>query len=303
MRKPLSTSLPLLFLTALASAALAGVALAVDGEARLLTVEITPDVVYGHKSGMALTYDVIQPAQANGAGILYMVSGGWFSRWSPPEKTAENFEGLLDKGFTVFAVRHGSAPRFKVPEAVEDVKLATRFIRLHAADYGVDSDRLGVFGGSAGGHLSLMLGTTGDEGDADSKDPALRESSRVAAVVAYFPPVDLRESVGPNDRFPALDFDLTLAAAVSPILHVSPDDVPTLMIHGDKDTLVPLHNSERILKAFEEVGVGTDLIVLEGAGHGFRGAHAETAREAMANWFETHLGGAQAYSEDQSTAR
>ena len=87
----------------------------------LVPISITPDVIYGHKMGMALTFDVLRPANANGAGVMFMVSGGWFSRHSPPERTALRFTELLGEGFTVFAVRHGSAPLFKVPEAVDDV--------------------------------------------------------------------------------------------------------------------------------------------------------------------------------------
>ena len=152
--------------------------------------------------GMALTFDVLKPATANGAGVLFMVSGGWVSSWSPPEQTATRFEALLDGGFTVFAVRHGSSPLFKVPDAVDDVRRATRYIKANAREWGVDPDRLGVFGGSAGGHLSLMLGTTGDAGDPAASDPVLRESSKVAAVVAYFPPVDLSSTRRPQRPVP-----------------------------------------------------------------------------------------------------
>ena len=77
---------------------------------------------------------------------------------------------------------------------------------------------------------------------------------------------------------------------MSPILFVSADDAPSLMIHGDKDELVPLRNSERILEAFKGAGVATELVVIPGGKHGFEGAHAETARDAMVRWFETHLG-------------
>ena len=85
-------------------------------------VQITSDVVYGHKSGLALTFDVYTPTEnANGAGVLFMVSGGWFSFWTPPEKALDRFKPLTDKGFTVFAVRHGSSPKFSIPEAVADV--------------------------------------------------------------------------------------------------------------------------------------------------------------------------------------
>jgi acetyl esterase/lipase len=259
--------------------------------------KITPDVVYGHKAGMALTFDVIQPKKPNGAGVLFMMSGGWFSVWIPPEGFVspdapfgfKHFRDLVDKGYTLFIVRHGSAPQFKVPEAVDDVRRAVRYIRLHADDYGIDPDRIGVCGGSAGGHLSLMLGTASDDGNNDAKDDVDRTSNRVAAVVAYFPPVDLREWVGPNDKFPALEFDPQLAESVSPVLHVTADDPPTLLIHGDKDDLVKLDNSERIVTELKKHKVPCDLVVIEGAGHGFGGDDGKRASQKLIDWFETHL--------------
>jgi len=252
-------------------------------------VHITPDVVYGHKDGMALTYDVIQPGNPNGAAILFMVSGGWFSRYAPPENAAKQFSEMLDGGYTLYMVRHGSAPKFKVPEAVADVEKAVAHIHDHASEHGVDHSRLGVFGGSAGGHLSLMLGcATGPVGEAPDAD-AIAGTGRVSAVVAYFPPVDLRQIIGPNDRFPALDFDAEDAAYVSPILHVTPDDPPTLLVHGDKDDLVPIITSETIHAAFNENKVTTDFITIPGAGHGFRGNDAEVAMNAVIAWFDEHL--------------
>ena len=171
---------------------------------------ITPDVVYGHKAGMALTFDVIRPAKQNGAAVLFMVSGGWYSFWVPPENLMSDqpllgltyLRNLVDKGYTLFVVRHGSAPQFKVPEAVADVRRAVRYIRANSEKFGIDQNRLGVCGGSAGGHLSLMLGTASDDGAKDAKDDVDRKSDRVAAVVAYFPPVDLREILDWKDRFP-----------------------------------------------------------------------------------------------------
>ncbi len=257
------------------------------------SIKITPDVVYGHKHGMALTMDVYKPAQDNGIGILFMVSGGWFSGWAPPEKTMGLFKPLLDKGFTVFAVRHGSSPKYVIPEIVPDVRRSVRFVRLHAKNYGVDPERLGVCGFSAGGHLSLILGTTSDKGNPDAKDEVLRVSNRVAAVVAYFPPTDLRSLVTPDNpyvkNFPALGFDPNDVNDVSPLLHTSSDDPPTLMVHGDKDWLVPLWHSEKMCEALKARGVDSELLVIKGAGHGFSGEDGERANKAWVAWFEKHL--------------
>src|SRR5437867_5690836 len=83
--------------------------------------KILADQIYGRKDGMALTLDVIQPAKANGAGILWIQSGGWYSTWAEPKLLAAVSKPYLDKGFTMFIVRHGSAPKYTVPEAVQDV--------------------------------------------------------------------------------------------------------------------------------------------------------------------------------------
>lgn len=267
-------------------------------------VDITADVIYGHKAGMALTFDVFTPkSDRNGAAVLFMVSGGWYSVWRPPEDRAPRFRSLLEKGFTVFAVHHGSSPRFNLPEVVEDVRRAVRFIRFHAEDYGIDEARMGVWGGSAGGHLSLMLGTASDKGRPGAEDEILQTGDRVAAVVAFYPPVDVRgsnmwalragESNPRLDRYrPALTFDTSLSPSVSPLLHVSPDDPPTLLVHGDADTLVPVTTSKTIHAEFKKFRVETELVVIEGGGHGFREpAHRARANEAMVDWFVKHLAG------------
>ena len=252
-------------------------------------VEITPDVVYGHKDGMALTFDVFRPGEPNGAAILYMVSGGWVSRWSPPEATARRFSALLDEGFTVLAVRHGSSPRYKVPEAEADVRRALRYVHRNAAALDIDADRIGVYGGSAGGHLSLMLGLVSDEGQ-QSADPVLQAPSRVSAVVAYYPPVDLRAMVGPNERFPALDFPRERAESISPVLYATSDDPPTLLIHGDADELVNISHSVRMQEALRGAGVASEFITIPGGDHGFRNPeHRARAEAAMVEWFVRHL--------------
>lgn len=264
-------------------------------------VEIIPDVVYGHKDGMALTFDVLKPkANANGAAVIYMVSGGWVSNYTPPPQMAERdpFKDLLDKGFAVITLRHGGSPKYLIPDIVADVRRGVRFIHYNAKQWGIDPNRLGVYGGSAGGHLSLMIGTASDNGDPNGKEDFLKESDRVASVVALFPPVDLRpiaRGLNPErngtstDRFPALNFEKEKAADYSPIVFVTPDDPPTLLIHGDKDTLVPIINSKLIYEAFQKNNVKTNFITIEGGEHGFRGEDAKRANAAMVAWFEQTL--------------
>ncbi|MBL8815037.1 MAG: alpha/beta hydrolase [Planctomyces sp.] len=261
---------------------------------------ITPDVIYGHKAGMALTYDVVQPVKSpKGVAVLFMMSGGWVSPWSPPEsivrpapKNHNLFEKIVDHGYTLIIVRHGSSPYFKVPDAVSDVKLAIRHIRSNAERFHVDPNRIGVCGGSAGGHLSLCLGTMGEDGDPNSSDPLNQVSSRVQAVAAYFPPTDIREYVNHetlSKTFPAIVFPTEEAPGISPLLAVTSDDAPSLLIHGDKDELVPISHSERQKEAMDKVGVRCELIVVKGAAHGFNPEQTQQAEAALIAWFDEHL--------------
>src|SRR5437764_2334412 len=147
------------------------------------------DVMYGRKFGTALTMDVFTPkAKANGAGVIVVVSGGWKSDVGNINPAFA--EPFLKRGYTVFAVVHGSQPKFTVPEIVEDMHRAVRFIRHNASRFKINPDRLGIYGASAGGHLSLMMGTTGKVGDPKAADPVDRTSSRVQAVACFFPPTD-----------------------------------------------------------------------------------------------------------------
>ncbi len=250
-------------------------------------IAITPDIVYGHKDGMALTFDVFQPKEnAKGIGLLFMVSGGWVSMWTEPTKLQPMIQPLLDSGYTVFAVRHGSSPRYLIPEIAADVRSALKFIHSHAAEYKVDPSKLGVFGFSAGGHLSLVLGTM-------TNDQKATDAPHVAAVVAVFPPTDLGPYVDPKsplrEQFPALKFDPAKANDYSPLMHVTADDAPTLLIHGDKDELVPIWHSQKIAAAFGEAKVPAELITIEGAAHGFNAEGNKRMVKGMVEWFDQHL--------------
>lgn len=262
--------------------------------------KIVPDVVYGHKDGMALTYDVISPEKPNGAAIVWVQSGGWYSVWQEPKNLAAASGPYLAKGYTMVILRHGSAPKYTVVDAAQDVRRGVRAIRMNAKDHGIDPDRLGVMGGSAGGHLSLMLGTSGDDGNAKSADPVLKHSSRVAAVVALYPPTDLRgwtkeppEAIKKHPGLkPPLTFDETLTPYVSPITLVTEKSAPTLLIHGDKDELVPVEHSKNIVPVFEKAKVPVKLVVVEGAGHGYSPKqNADIVLPAMIGWFDEYLKG------------
>lgn len=259
---------------------------------------IRPDVVYGHKDGLALTFDVFMPAKPNGAAILFMMSGGWYSNYVEPKAMLPMARGIVDKGYTFFIVRHGSAPKYTVPEAFADVKRAVRFIRLNASQFNIDPNRLGVTGGSAGGHLTLMLATTGDDGDPDAKDELGRTSSRIAAAVALYPPTDLRGWVKePPEAIrkipalkPPLTFDPKLEESVSPVMHASSDDAPTLLIHGDKDPLVPLEHSHNMVKAMEKAMMKGELLVIKDGTHSFTPQqNQQQVVPVMMKWFDQHL--------------
>jgi acetyl esterase/lipase len=254
---------------------------------------VTRDVVFGHKDGLALTLDVLRPARPNGAAVIAIVSGGWQSSVEMSRLIVDGYLSPLlnEKGFTVFAVRHGSSPRYPMSEIVADVRRAVRFVRQNAGEYGVAPDRIGVYGGSAGGQLALLLGTTADSGDASASDVVLRASSRVAAVVAYFAPTDL--SRWENRRgFPATALPEAEAARYPPIRFVSPGSAPSLIVHGDVDRVVPIVEGETMYAALSRAGVAASFLRIDGAGHGFDGADLARVNAAMVRWFELHLRGA-----------
>jgi acetyl esterase/lipase len=273
------------------------------------------DVIYGRKYGTALTMDVFSPKEKpNGRGVISVVSGGWFSSHDL-DGILPGFTPLTERGYTVFAVVHGSQPKYTIPEIIEDMERAVRFVRFHAADYGIDDDYIGIYGSSAGGHLSLMQGTAGDEGDPKAADPIDRISSRVQAVVCFFPPTDFLNYGKANENalgrgtlwdlkapFDFHEFDakqkmfvkvtdeekiLAIGREISPINHVSADDPPTLIFHGDKDWIVPIQQSEIIVDKLQKAGVEAKLVVKPGAEHGWPDTSKEMSM--LVDWFDRYL--------------
>ena len=274
----------------------------------------TRDVIYGKKYGMALTMDVFTPKRdANGAAIIAVISGGFFSR--PEMIQPVYYNELVNRGFTVFAVLHGSQPKYTIPEIIADMHRAVRFIRYHAGDYHIDPERMGIVGGSAGGHLALMQGAAGDKGDPKASDPVDRTSSRVQSVACFFPATDFMNFGGQGKEhygdvvglpfraaFDYHEFDKAqgryirvtdkeklreISRKVSPITHVTAENPPTLIIHGDKDGLVPIQQSQRIMAKYQELGVTAKLITKPGADHGWAGMDKDFV--TIAEWFEKYL--------------
>lgn len=263
------------------------------------------DVIYGRKFGTALTLDVFQPEKPNGFGIIFVVSGGWFSAHEVINPGA--LKPFLDRGYTIFPVVHGSQPKFQIPEIIQDMHRAVRFIRHNAKKYGVDPNKLGVTGGSAGGHLSLVLGTgLGATNAPSAADPVDRESSAVAAVACFFPPTDFLNYGKPGEdgvgfgvlkgfkaAFGARADDpeerKKLGHEISPIYFITSNTAPTLILHGDADLLVPIQQAETFLKRAEEAGVKTKLVVKKGEAHGWKEWVADFAQ--FTDWFDENLRG------------
>ena len=257
---------------------------------RFEDIEVTRDVVYGRRDGMALTYDIFRPKiNPKGVGVLWMNTGLWASMWAPVELIVGFFKPLLDAGYTVFCVRHCSSPRYVVPEMNADTHLALQHIYAHAAESKVDRDRLGVFGYSAGGHLSLLLGLTAEVPDSQGAQDKLL----IRAIAAISPPTTLQGVEDPENpsrkAIPALRIDEAQALACSPILLVKPNSPPTLLVQGTQDHLVPIAYTEKFRDVLAKAGVPNELIVIEGGGHGFDSAGNFRMFGALVKWFDKHL--------------
>ncbi|HZM45290.1 MAG TPA: alpha/beta hydrolase [Burkholderiales bacterium] len=272
------------------------------------------NAVYGMYSGLALLMDVYHPEKSNGHGIVYINGSGWHSPMAyaaaPLKDTPLGIpyaEALQAAGYTVFAINHRQAPRFRYPAAIEDAQRAVRFVRHNSGRFDISATRIGAAGGSSGGHLVSLLGTLPGDGDPDDQDPVNRESARVQCVVARAAPVDL---VRMGERSPMISSFMGMIVRgeaggpygveqqtyrdASPLNLVSNTTVPFLLIAGTQDTIVPPEQTELMHAALKAAGVPVELLWIEGAGHGpgFPGAvNPPDYLGAMVRWFNKHLRG------------
>lgn len=258
---------------------------------------VEKDIVYATHEGVKLSLDLYRPADT-GKGdlpvVLWVHGGGWLK--GSRENCKATF--LLHDGFAVASISYRLTDAAQWPAQIEDCYAAVRFLRTHAGKYGLDGGRIGAMGGSAGGHLAALMGTR----------PAGKEavSSRVQAVCDWYGPTDLL-SMPPNnvseERTPEQVANSNgakllgatvrevpdLAKDASALFQVSPDDPPFLIMHGSEDPGVPLEQSTRFHEALQKAGVASELVVVEGAGHGGPLFQSDEVRDAVRAFFAGHL--------------
>jgi acetyl esterase/lipase len=289
---------------------------AMPGYAQIeLPYSVTPDLVYGEAKDQQLQLDVFVPNgkgrfdylkpgdSGKGLGLIDCISGGWNSRRARQEEheRAGVFKVFCARGYTVFAIRPGSLPDFTALEMVENLRRGIRWVKAHAAEYGIDPNRLGLLGASAGGHLSTLTMLSVEPADPAAADPLLRFDTSVKAVSVFFPPTDFLNWNGKPmnyDREPALIFsggiegksEEQLRAAmlsISPARLVRGKTPPLFLIHGDADPIVPLQQSQVMVDAMKAAANEVSLYVKAGGGHFWLTIPEEII--LMADWFDKHL--------------
>lgn len=263
------------------------------------------DLVYVSNGHERHKLDLYLPAdtKAKKLPLVVWIHGGG---WQNGSKDRSPALALLDQGLAVASINYRLSSHAVFPAQIEDCKAAIRWLRVQAKEHGYDSDRIGVWGSSAGGHLVAMLGVTGDVKEFDSGENA-GVSSRVQAVVDFFGPTELHTmgaQSGANSKINhdapdspeakliggALQEHLAKSKRASPLTYVSKGDAPILIVHGDEDPLVPLPQSEKFLAALKKAGVDADLYVVKGGGHG--GFKDPTVEKRVREFFSRVLKGA-----------
>jgi acetyl esterase/lipase len=258
-------------------------------------VKVTKDIPYvthGHERNKL---DIYVPEKAEGLlPLVVWIHGG---AWKGGSKEGTPALGLLKLGYVVASINYRLSQHAVFPAQIEDCKSAIRWLRAHAADYHIDPEHVGVWGSSAGGHLVAMLDGTGDTKEFD-KGENLDQSSRVQCVVDWFGPTDLLAMpVGKGEAKTAItellggpvEENKDKARKASPITFVTKTSAPILIMHGDKDPLVPISQSEEFDTALKKAGVDVTYKVIQGNGHGGPGFYTPESRKLIEEFFAKHL--------------
>ncbi len=222
--------------------------------------------------------------------MIYIHGGGW--RAGSKKSVPGWLQAFVADGkLSVVAVEYRFTDVATHPAQVNDCLRAIQFVRQNAEKWNIDPKRLGVTGGSAGGHLSAYVALHDDVAKPESDDPVERQSSRVACAVSFAGPTDwsllssikhahpaYRQLIGYEPGTPAAELDASLVKDVSPISFVSKDDPPIMLVHGDKDDIVPLQHATNLYEKLQSAGVKTELVVIPGGNHGVAGAGGQIAK-------------------------
>jgi acetyl esterase/lipase len=292
--KPVSTlrTLPVIFLSLLA--AVAG----------LHAVELVPenvtferDIEFANPDEQHLQVNIARPKEGTGPfPAVVCIHGGGF-RAGKRESYDRLCLTLAQNGYVAITVTYRLAPACPFPAAVQDCKSAVRWLRANAGKYHVDTARIGVTGGSAGGHLAQFLGVTAGVKEFEGLGNP-EQSSAVSCVVNFYGPSDLTKSYGKSvdaaDVLP-LFFGGDLSTkrrehiVGSPLYWVTPNAAPTLVVHGTDDKYVAYEQAGWMVDKLKASAVEAELLTLESAGHGFKGADLEKAEKALLAFFDKHL--------------
>ncbi len=263
--------------------------------------KILKDIEYANVSGKSLKLDLYLPkSQASSpkpALLVWIHGGGW--RGGNKEATPITF--LVGKGYALASISYRLSDVATFPAQIHDCKGAIRWLRAHAGEYGYDATKIGISGGSAGGHLVALLGTTAEVKELEGETGAnTDQSSRVQAVVDYFGPTDfprLAEQGHPEftTSLSALMLGTPISSGkkqaelASPLYHVTKDDAPVLIIQGTKDPLVFVPQSRAFHDAYQKLSLESHLEIIEGGAHGGPQFWDETRMAMIEKFFDKHI--------------
>ncbi len=245
--------------------------------------------------------DIYLPEKPTGRlPLVVWIHGGGWEAGSKEDCPAVP---LVAKGYAVASINYRFSQHALFPAQIEDCKAAIRWLRANAAQYHIDPDHIGVWGESAGGHLVAMLGTAGGVKEFEGKGGNLDQSSRVQCVVDWCGPTEFM-TIGKLADKPGTPVAKLIGGPVqdnqekarraSPVTYVSKDSAPFLILHGDRDDIVPLQQSEVLAQALKKAGVEVHLEIIKGNGHGGPGFVDAERRKLTEDFFAKHLGGGRA---------
>ncbi|MEI6714652.1 MAG: alpha/beta hydrolase [Verrucomicrobiota bacterium] len=259
-------------------------------------VKFERGVEFSNPDEQHLQVNIAQPEGPGPFPAIVCIHGGGF-RAGKRESYDALCLTLAKQGFVAITVTYRLAPTYPFPAAVQDCKTAVRWLRANADKYHVDPKRIGATGGSAGGHLAQFLGVTADVPEFEGSG-YLNQSSAVNCVVNYYGPSDLTQSYGKSvdaaEVLPLffggnLEQKRREHIVGSPLYWITPKAAPTLCIHGTEDKYVAFEQAGWLVDRLKACAVEAELLPLEGAGHGFKGADAEKAQNALLAFFNRHL--------------